>query len=120
MSRIRTHRIGHFAGWPGAPALRTWFRSGDRAHRRSVPLKRRPGGPDSTPQPSRDSIERSVSPDVVEADARRRYWHWFDVAVTILWVSLLLFIVTYAVVKGETALAELDGLALVATYSLSP
>jgi hypothetical protein len=49
-----------------------------------------------------------------------RYWHWLDVAVTVLWVALLLSVVGYAIVEGETALAQLDGLALVATYSLSP
>ena len=101
----------------GAASLRTWFRPGRRAHWQRVQRKR---GPDAAPDCPRDSIEHSIPPDVIEADARRRYWHWFDVVLTILWVALLLFIVTYAVVKGETALAQLDGLALVAAYSLSP
>ena len=116
MSRIRTHRTGHSTGLTGAASLRTWFRPSLRTHWQRV---RRERGPDAAPVSSHDSAERSVAPDA-GADARRRYWHRFDVVVTILWVTLLLFIVTYAVVKGETALAQLDGLPLVAAYSLSP
>ena len=117
MSRIRTHRLVHFAGLAGVPSLLTWFRTGVRDHRQRIRRKR---GLGITPQPSRESAERPPSHDATEVDTRRRYWHWFDVAVTVLWVAFLLFIVAYAVVKGEIALAQLDGLALVATYSLSP
>jgi hypothetical protein len=43
-----------------------------------------------------------------------------DDAITALWVLLLLSIVAYALVEGEAVLAELDGLDLVAAYSLAP
>lgn len=37
-----------------------------------------------------------------------------------LWIALSLVLVAYATIRGELALAELDGFDLVATYSLSP
>jgi hypothetical protein len=40
--------------------------------------------------------------------------------ITTLWVVLLLSIVAYALIDGEAVLAELDGLDLVAAYSLAP
>ena len=42
------------------------------------------------------------------------------VIVAGLWISLSLVIVAYATIRGEVAFAELDGLDLVATYSLGP
>jgi hypothetical protein len=40
--------------------------------------------------------------------------------VAALWIALSLVFVAYAAVRGELALAELDGYDLVTTYSLSP
>jgi hypothetical protein len=117
MSRIRAHRIVHFAGLTATPSLLTWLRSRGRHHGQALRYER---GSVTVSQSSRDSIEPSGAPDRTATDARMRYWHWLDVAVTVLWVALLLSVVGYAIVEGETALAQLDGLALVATYSLSP
>jgi hypothetical protein len=125
MYRIRADRIVHFAGLTGAPSLWAWLLSRGRDRRR--PLRHEPGLIASSEMAAsevakswRPSTEPSTQPGGTETDARKRYWRWLDVAFTVLWVALLLSIVGYAVVKGESALAELDGLALVATYSLSP
>ena len=40
--------------------------------------------------------------------------------VALLWLALSLMLVAYATIRGELALAELDGFDLVATYSFSP
>jgi hypothetical protein len=55
-----------------------------------------------------------------ESGNPRRYWLWLHVAMMAVWIGLLLAIVAYVVVEGETAMAQLDELDLVATYSLSP
>ena len=41
-------------------------------------------------------------------------------AVTALWAILLLSIVAYTLIEGEAALADLDGLDLIAAHSLAP
>ena len=51
---------------------------------------------------------------------RKRQLAWLGRAVTVLWIVTLLFIVGYATVKGELALADLDELDLLAIYSLAP
>jgi hypothetical protein len=45
---------------------------------------------------------------------------WLSRAVTVLWIATLLFIVGYATVKGEGAMAELDGLDVLTIYSQAP
>lgn len=50
----------------------------------------------------------------------KRQRAWIDTALTGLWIALLLSVVGYATVKGEAAMAELDGLDLVTIYSLEP
>ena len=50
----------------------------------------------------------------------KRQLVWLNRAVTVLWIATLLFIVGYATVKGEMALADLDQLDLLGTYSLAP
>jgi len=63
--------------------------------------------------------ERSLSGDAAESGRQKRYWLWLDIAMTGLWVALLLSVVAYAVIEGETAMAQLDGLDLVAARSTS-
>jgi hypothetical protein len=67
-----------------------------------------------------DPGERILATEDAPAAERKRYWLWLDNAITGLWVALLLTIIAYALVEGEAVLAQLDGLDLVAAYSLSP
>jgi hypothetical protein len=64
-----------------------------------------PGGRTSspTPGPMRDAKRRRVR---------------LHVFVAGLWIALSLLLVGYATIRGEVALAELDGIDLAATYSL--
>ena len=71
-------------------------------------------------QQTRNLGERIVATEDPATGERKRYWLWLDNAITGLWVALLLAIIAYALVEGEAVLAQLDGLDLVATYSLSP
>jgi hypothetical protein len=71
-------------------------------------------------QQTRGPGERIAMAEDAPAGERTRYWLWLDNAITGLWVALLLSIVAYALVEGEAVLAQLDGLDLVAAYSLSP
>ena len=69
---------------------------------------------------TRDPGERIAAPGDAQTGERTRYWLWLDNTITGLWVALLLAIIAYALVDGEGVLAQLDGLDLVAAYSLSP
>jgi hypothetical protein len=69
---------------------------------------------------TRDPGERIVATEDAPVCEGKRYWLWLDNAITGLWVALLLAIIAYALVGGEAVLAQLDGLDLVAAYSLSP
>ena len=71
-------------------------------------------------QQTREPGERIAATGDAPSANRKRYGLWLDNAVTGLWVALLLSIIAYALVEGEAVLARLDGLDLVATYSLSP
>jgi hypothetical protein len=71
-------------------------------------------------QQTRDPGERIVATEDAPVCEGKRYWLWLDNAITGLWVALLLAIIAYALVGGEAVLAQLDGLDLVAAYSLSP
>jgi hypothetical protein len=71
-------------------------------------------------QQPREPGERSAATEDAPSGKREGYWLWLDIAVTGLWVALLLSIIAYALVEGEAVLAQLDGLDLVAAYSSSP
>jgi len=71
-------------------------------------------------QQTRDPGERIVATADAPAGDRKRYWLWLDNAITGLWVALLLAIIGCALIGGEAVLAQLDGLDLVAAYSLMP
>jgi len=101
----------------GALSLLASFKRGYRGGRRRALQE---GASEAMRQQTRDPGERTAATGNAPADKRTQYWRWLDNAVTGLWVALLLSIIAYAVVEGEAVLARLDGLDLVATYSLSP
>lgn len=87
-----------------------WSRAREKLGRLAITGLRksgRPSGEESTATPAR-------------GPSRKRQLAWLDRAVTVLWIVSLLFIVGYATVKGELALADLDELDLLAIYSLAP
>jgi hypothetical protein len=98
LSLLASYKIGRGGGW---------YRARQRAARIAA----------CAPQKLRDSSGRSSSPapgPMREAKRRRLSLH---VIVAGLWIALSLLLVGYATLRGEIALAELDGLDLVATYS---
>jgi hypothetical protein len=101
----------------GALSLLTSFKRGHRGGGRGALQK---SASEAIRQQTRDPGERITAPENAPADKSKRYWLWLDNAVTGLWVALLLSIIAYALIEGEAVLARLDGLDLVATYSLSP
>jgi hypothetical protein len=117
MSRIRADKVETSVGIAGALSLLASFKPGGRAGWKRAREKR---GPGAMPTAARDSNGRSFPTRADEAGARKRYWHLLDIALTGLWVTLLLSIVAYAVIEGEMAMAQLDGLDLGAAHSTSP
>jgi hypothetical protein len=114
MSRIRVHKVEHSVGFAGAVSLLASLKTGGRGGwRRTLQMR-------EAARQARNVAERAPPTGAAEPGRRNRYWLWLDVAMTGLWVALLLSVVAYVVVEGEMAMAQFDGLALVATYSLSP
>ena len=103
-------------GFAGAVSLLASLKTGGRGGRRRALEKREL----EAPRRARNGTERTSTTGAAEPGRRNRYWLWLNIAMTGLWVALLLSVVAYAVVEGEMAMAQLDDLALVATYSLSP
>jgi hypothetical protein len=101
----------------GASALLASFKRGHRSGRRSTLQK---SASEAIRQQTCDPGERTAATEDAPAGEGKRYWLWLDNTVTGLWVALLLSIIAYALVEGEAVLARLDGLDLVAAYSLSP
>jgi hypothetical protein len=62
----------------------------------------------------------SSSPDPGPLRAAKPRRFQLHAIVATLWIALSLVLIAYATVRGELALAELDGFDLVATYSLAP
>lgn len=100
VSLLASYKIGR-GGWP---------RARQRVARAAVTGPQRPGA-------SRGRSS-SVDPGPSRAAKPRRFRLHSIVAA--LWIALSLVLVAYATIRGELALAELDGFDLVATYSLSP
>ena len=71
-------------------------------------------------QRTRDPGERMAGSEDAPTAGRKRYWFSLDHVITALWVALLLSIIACALIEGETVMAELDGLDLVAAHSISP
>jgi len=72
------------------------------------------------PQRAGDSRGRSSSPDPGPLRAAKPRRFRLHAIVATLWIALSLVLVAYGTIRGELALAELDGFDLVATYSLAP
>jgi hypothetical protein len=117
MYRIRADKVENSVGFAGALSLLASFKPGGRARGKRVREKR---GPKAMPSAACDASGKTVSTHAEDSAEQTRYWHWLDVSMTGLWVALLLSVVAYAVIEGEIAMAQLDGLDLVATYSRSP
>ena len=115
--RIRADKVESSVSVSGALSLLTSFKRGHRGGERRALQK---SASEAIRQHTRDPGERITATENGPADKRKQYWRWLDNAVTGLWVALLLSIIAYALVEGEAVLARLDGLDLVATYSLSP
>ena len=115
--RIRADKVENSVSVSGALSLLTSFKRGHRGGGRRALQK---SASEAIRQQTRDPGERITATENAAADKRKRYWLWLDNAVAGLWVALLLSIIAYALVEGEAVLARLDGLDLVATYSLSP
>jgi len=101
LALLASYKIGRGGGW---------YRARQRVARAAA----------TGPQRAGDSHGRSSSPDpgpLRSAKARRFRLH---AIVATLWIALSLALVAYATIRGELALAELDGFDLVATYSLAP
>ena len=64
--------------------------------------------------------ERLSSTDHARIGTRKRYVPWLVHAITGLWIALLLSILAYAMIEGEAAIAQLDGLDFVTAHSGSP
>jgi hypothetical protein len=114
---IRAHKIESSANITGASSLFASLKRGHRGRRHRALQK---STSEVIRQQTRDPGEWFVATEDAPSGQRRRYWVWLDNAITGLWVALLLAIIAYALVDGEAVLAELDGLDLVAAYSLSP
>ena len=69
---------------------------------------------------TRDSGSKTSSPGPGPTHEAKRRRFRLHVIVAGLWIALSLMVVGYATIRGELALAELDGLDLVATYSWGP
>jgi hypothetical protein len=93
---LASYKIGR-GGWP---------RSRQRVARVAVSGPQASRGRGSSPDPGPRRVPKS----------RRLQVHSI---VAALWIALSLVFVAYAAVRGELALAELDGYDLVTTYSLS-
>jgi hypothetical protein len=115
--RIRADKVENSVRIAGAASLLASFKLGGRGGWRRAREKH---GLEAMRLPVRDASERKSTTDAAEISGHKRYWLLLDYAMTGLWIALLLSIVAYAVVEGEGALAQLDGLDLVAAYSTSP
>jgi hypothetical protein len=117
MHRIRAHKVESSVNIAGALSLLASLKPGARDGGNRAPKN---PGPGATRRLTRDAGDRTFSADAGETGRHKSYWLWLDIAMTGLWVALLLSIVAYAVVEGEAALAQLDGLDLVAAHSTAP
>jgi len=115
--RIRADKVESSVSVSGALSLLTSFKRGHRGGGRRALQQ---SASEAIRQQTRDPGERIAATENAPADKRKQYWLWLDNAITGLWVALLLSIIACALVEGEAVLARLDGLDLVATYSLSP
>ena len=117
-ARIGVDTIENFARLAGALSLLASSRMGRGGEWRRTREKVEPMLKGAT-KPRYPGGEASPAAPSGGAE-RRRHFAWLARTLTLLWVATLLFIVGYAAVKGESALADLDQLDLVTTYALAP
>jgi hypothetical protein len=118
-ARTGVDTIETFARVAGALSLLASFRMGRGGEWRRAREKFGRLATTGLRKPRRPNNE-APAPTPAPGPSRKRQLAWLDRAVTVLWIVSLLFIVGYATVKGELALADLDELDLLAVYSLAP
>ena len=117
--RIRAHKIGSSVSLAGAMSLLASFKPG-RNGRRSAREKQDFSASDAIEQQASSTNTQLSSPEDDQADTGKSHWRWLDRAIVALWIAMLLSIIAYALIGGEVVMAQLDGLDLVAAYSLWP
>jgi hypothetical protein len=117
--RIGVETIENFAKVAGALSLLASFRLGRGGEWRRAREKLGRTAPAGLREPRCANGEASVPACGREARRKSRFG-WVNRALTVLWIAALLFVVGYATFKGELALADLEQLDLVATYSMAP
>jgi hypothetical protein len=118
-ARIGVETIENFARVAGALSLLASFRMGRGGEWRRTREKPEHLASAGLRKPRRANDEASA-PGYGRGTRRNRRLLWVGRALTVLWIAALLFVVGYATVKGELALADLEQLDLVATYSMAP
>lgn len=103
----------------GAMSLLASFRSG-RGASRGACKKQDFGAFNAIEQHASIPDTQLSLPEDGHADTGNSQWRWLDRAMVALWVAVLLSIVACALIGGEAVMAQLDGLYLLAAYSLSP
>jgi hypothetical protein len=118
-ARIGVETIENFARVAGALSLLASFRMGHGGEWRRAREKPEPPASTGLREP-RCTNDETSSPGCGREARRKSPLVWVSRALTVLWIGALLFIVGYATFKGELALADLEQLDLVATYSMTP
>lgn len=120
--RIRAHKIESSVSFAGAMSLLASFKPG-RSGWRSARGKQDFSASNAVEQQASRANTPLSSPEddqADQADTGKSHWRWLDRAIVALWIAMLLSIIAYALIGGEVVMAQLDGLDLVAAYSLSP
>lgn len=110
---MRAGKLEDYGSLGAALSLLASLKSG----RVGSPRARKQRDSDATGGDAPESASQRHSP---RDERGARYWRWLDHAIVGLWIATLISIIGYALVEGENVMAQLDGLDLVATYSLLP
>jgi hypothetical protein len=118
MYRIHAPKIDNSVNLAGALSQIASFKPRRDALQRALEKCRSEDDPQAAS--NADLLPSALAEAHADESSHKRRWLWLDHAVVALWIMVLLSIVAYAVIEGETVMAALDGLDLVATYSLQP